>query len=522
MVKFRLLCGAAFLAVGCVHADQPAPQDCPAPRLVPSALIIGDGARDKGFPGGVSLVDVDDDGDLDLFATGGYAPTVKPVVYRANTLYLNDGAGSFSHSADPEFSVADNPFSGSTWGDVDHDGDPDAFIGVQHKRPDIFLRNLGGGRFSREALGEATTAPGSNFAASWVDIDKDGDLDLMSGGPTLERAGPLLIYRNDGGAFARVTGVPIENGISNAGAVLWADYDNDGDQDLFVANTDIMRYSKLPPADFEAPQFYRNDGGWNFTRTKQPFNDRMYASPSAAAGDIDNDGDLDLYIGHVGYGHPDDSRDHVFLNDGAGAFAVDPRFESHLHATETTAAAFADFDGDGDLDLVATVYGEGVRLFANDGSGAFSLVEDAALLDRRASYWGAAAGDLDGDGDFDLVLGNWGETEQGEYITVLRNESKTCGAALRIVLKDRFGARDPIGARVTLLTKNRGLERRQVREAMGQSTFRSQSSDAFLFSVPHGERALGAEILWPDGKAERLTRLRFDRPNVVREKETAQ
>jgi enediyne biosynthesis protein E4 len=483
---------------------------CPAPRLIASDLIVGDGSRDRGFPGGVSLADVDGDGDLDLMATGGYNPTASPTpphyTWRANVLYLNDGAGNFTHSDDPEFTRADHPFSGSTWADIDNDGDLDAFIAVQHGRPDIFLRNLGAGRFAREDLGDATATRGSNFAESWVDIDNDGDYDLMSGGPTMEIAGPMLAYRNDDGAFTRVTGLPIENGRANPASILWADFDNDGDQDLIVTNSAAMRYSNLEPAEVEFPTYYRNDGAWNFARAEgQAFSDPAYSSTAAAVGDIDNDGDLDLHVGHYGYGS-DNGRDRIFLNDGAGRFVLDTRFEGHVHATETTSAFLTDFDGDGDLDLLTTVFGEGPRLSVNDGSGAYSLVADQALLSRAGPYWGGASGDIDADGDLDAVVGAWGYEERS--ITILRNETSLCGSPLRIELRTSAGAPDPIGSRVTLITRGSQGERRQLRESMGQSTFRSQSGSAFLFSVPRGERVVAAEVRWPDGRVETLRRPR--------------
>lgn len=467
---------------------------------------MGDGARDRGFPGGVSLADVDEDGDLDLLTTGGYSPVLRPLRYRANTLYLNDGAGRFTHAADPEFLVADNPNSGSTWGDVDGDGDPDAFISTQHGRPDLFLRNLGGGRFAREPLGEATTTPGSNFAASWVDIDGDGDLDLTSGGPALEPGAPMLIYRNDGGAFTRVTGVPIENGASNAGAVLWADFDNDGDPDLLTANSDVQRRSDMAPAEHEAPQLYSNEGAWRFTRTEgQGFDDIAFNSAVAAAGDIDNDGDLDLYFANFA------GSSYIFLNDGQGRFTRDSRFVSPTHEQWATGAAFVDLDLDGDLDLVAAGYDWSPRIWVNTGDGAFLL--DTSLASRVSTYSGAATGDLDGDGDLDVVLGDWGETEEGQFPTALTNTSALCGAPLRVRLQDASGARDPLGARVILVTRGAGTERRQMRESMGQTSFRSQSGDAFLFGIPFGERVLRAEIRWPDGRLQTVRR--FNRDGVT-------
>lgn len=506
-MKYFLASSVALAALlnACASAPSTAEraESCPAPNLVASHLIVGDGAMDRGFLGGVSLADVDGDGDLDLMATGGYSPVARPMAYRRNVLYLNDGAGNFTHADDPAWEAADNPFSGSAWGDVDHDGDLDAFISTQHGRPDVFYRNLGGGRFAREDLGDATTTAGSNFTSTWADVDQDGDLDLTAGGPTLEPGQPILHYRNDGGRFVRVTGVAIENGLSNPGAVIWADFDNDVDPDMLVANSDVQRRSAMDAAEFESTQLYRNDGAWSFARTEgQGFSDLAYAGATIATGDIDNDGDLDVYVGKFS------GDDHIFLNDGSGQFTHDPRFASPSHEGWATGAAFVDLDSDGDLDLVNTGYEAGILVWRNDGSGVFALDEAPALRERVSTYSGSASGDIDGDGDLDIVLGDWGETEQGEFITILRNESAACGRPLRLVLSDRYGAPDPIGARVTLVTRGRGGERVQLREAAGQSTMRSQSASHFLFSVPNGERVVRATIRWPNGETQELRGMR--------------
>ena len=496
----------AFLVGACSSADARIARECLAPRLTPSSLIIGDGNLDRGFPGGVSLVDVDGDGDLDLMATRGYSPIARPLLrYDRSMLYRNDGAGNFTHDTASALANADNPASGSTWGDVDGDGDLDAFVNTQHGRPDVFFRNLGRGQFAREELGDATATRGSNFTSSWVDIDSDGDLDLFVGGPTLEPGQPNLVYRNDDGRFVRVTDVPIAGTASNAGAVLWADLDSDGDQDLFIAYSDVMRRSNMEPAPDEWPNVYRNDGGWRFTKREgHEFSDSSHSSVAAALGDIDGDADLDLYLGHS------NGRDAIFLNDGTGRFVLDSRFQGLDYAAEATSAAFADFDLDGDLDLVSTAYAQGIGLWRNDGTGAFVQVTDTALTGRVAHYWSSATGDIDGDGDIDHVIGNWGETEDGDYITILRNESPPCGLPVRVVLRDRTGTPDPIGARAILVSAGSAGERQQLREAMGQTTFRGQSGSTFWFGVPESERVVRLTIRWPDGSTQEITDLRTD------------
>ncbi len=181
----------------------------------------------------------------------------------------------------------------------------------------------------------------------------------------------------------------------------------------------------------------------------------------------------------------------------------------------STGAAFADLDGDGDLDLISTAEGEGIGIWVDDGHGRYTAVADTTLRARRDDYSSIATGDLDGDGDVDVVLGNRGERPGGAYATVLTNESVPCGRPVRVQLRDRSGAPDPIGARVTLVSRGPEGERSQLRESMGQTTWRGQSASAFLFSLPDGERALRLEVRWPDGGTQSL-RPDLAKPNVVR------
>lgn len=512
-----LLAGA--MAIGISAPTFAAPGVCAAPRLVPEELKIGDGALDRGFIGGVSLADVDGDGDLDLYATHGYDTSIQGATRapppERSMLYLNDGRGRFSRAEDNVLSNADNYGSGSTFADIDRDGDLDVFLGTQVRQKDGFYRNLGGGRFERQELGEATSTAGSSFTSTWADMDGDGDQDLMAGGPTLEMPAPAMVYRNDSGTFVRVNGLPIDMGKSNAGAVLWADLDGDGDQDLVAAASDIARHSKIAPAEQEFAAVFRNDGGWSFTRlTGQPFD--AYSAISGALGDIDADGDLDLFLG--GWG-PESQviHDRLFRNDGKGLFAAVTGFSPGGHSSLPGGGTFADFDLDGDLDLLSAAYDQGIELQLNDGTGVFTLLADPVLTGRKASHAATVSGDIDGDGDPDAVIGNWGTTPGGAFILVVRNESGRCGDWAELALSDRYGAPNPPGTRVTLVTRGAGGERRHLREASAQTTFRGQSGSAFLFGLPKGEKVLRAEVRWPDGRTQVLRSVKRNARTAVRQ-----
>lgn len=492
---------------------------CPGPQFQVSDFQVDDGKLDRGYPGGVSFADIDGDGDLDVFATHGYDVTAPKYEPRRSMLYLNDGRTNFTRAEDSALSTADKPASGSTWADIDGDGDLDAFVSTELDAFDAFYRNLGGGRFERQDLGDATKTKGGNFTSTWVDIDHDGDLDLHVGGPPLELPEPTLVYRNDGGAFVRVTDTPIDGGPNNSGAVLWADVDNDGDLDLFVANSDAMRQSDLQPAPLEHAVLYRNEGNWRFTLTPdQAFADNAFPAVAAAFGDVDNDGDLDLLLGLYGNGKVA-KQDRLFLNDGKGRFSEQRKVALPGHLEQQYALAFADFNLDGNLDIVSASYNDDIRIFTGDGEGNFRPLDDPSLKRKRA-HSSLATGDLNGDGRPDAVIGSWAESSQGDTMTLLINRSQPCGGWTEIVLRDKAGAPNPPGARVTLVTRRRdGGVRRQLREASAQTGFRSQSASAFLFAVPESETIAAAEIRWPNGHLQRLTTVQPNRRNEISEQQ---
>ncbi|MEZ5995681.1 MAG: CRTAC1 family protein [Hyphomonadaceae bacterium] len=513
----------ALSAAACASPQRAEPQATCAPRFDVRDFQPG-GEADRGWPGGVSVADVNDDGALDIYITGGYeyvAERGRNQQATPSMLYLNDGRGQFTRAEANPISNAAALASGSTWADIDHDGDLDAFSATELGHPDVFYRNAGDGLMQREDLSAATTTRGGNFTASWADIDGDGDLDLIVGGAALENPSLNLVYRNDGGNFVRVTGVPIENGLSNPVTLLWGDVDNDGRPDLFVSNSDLWRAQNFPPGpgENEYPVLYRNLGDWRFEPMGgEGFSNHAFPGAAAAFGDIDNDGDLDLFLGmyvHPGAGARD--HDRLFINDGHGVFTEARDFAAAEHADATFGAAFADFDIDGDLDLIFVAFNDEIHLMAGDGAGHFSAVQDAALSDRRTTHSGLAVGDFDSDGLADVIIGNWPDGHDGRFPTLLQNRSAPCGDWIDFDVRDQYGAPNPPGARIVLISVDaRGRERRQLREASAQTGFRSQSASYFLFGLPAHERVLRAEIRWPDGATRTIRSLPRNRRVHVR------
>ncbi len=483
---------------------------CPAPSFETADLRLDDGTVERGWPGGISLVDADGDGDVDVFATQGYDTSLGRLAANVSRLYLNDGRGRFSAAPVSGINMVARPASGSSWADVDGDGDLDAFVPTQLRRADLYYRNLGEGRFVADDLGSATATKGSNFSSTWADLDGDGDMDLLVGGPALEPAEPMLVFRNDEGRFVEVKDHPLNNGASNGGSVVAADFDNDGDSDVLVANSDLSRRSGLPPAAVEHPLLYRNDGGWTFVATQgQGFaSAAAFPALSTASGDVDNDGDLDLVLGMVGDSKTD-LRDRLLLNDGRGGFVATPA-DFGEHRGMQAALALADFNGDGHLDLLAAAYDEPIDIHVGDGRGGFPT---KLRIDRRHSHSSAAVADLDGDGRLDIVIGSWAEGTGGQPISLLMNRTPRCGSWIEIELRGTNGGLNPPGSRVTLVTQG---GTRQLREASAQTGFRSLGANFFLFAVPPGERLAKAIVRWPDGQVREIAAPPVNRRLTVR------
>jgi hypothetical protein len=362
--------------------------------------------------------DIDHDHDPDLFVGFGGTP---------NRLYRNDG-GKFTDVA-AEFGVADaRPVRAAAWGDYDGDGDPDLLVGFTPGDTSLLkLYRNDGARFVDVTSGSGLdTGKGAVRQLSWIDIDGDRDHDLFVAFRDL----PNRLYRNTANRFEDVAPeLGLADPRRSVGAV-WFDMDDDDDLDLVVANM-----------DGDANALYRNDGGkftdvadaagiaWGGRTPKEPTNGTV--RPCAA--DVDNDGRFDLFFANYG-------PNGLFLNRGKGRFedvsksrgiAIDGRYDT---------CAFGDLDNDGRVDLYVNGTFTGGKqfpdyLFRHAGT----RYEDVTPDNIRAinADHGAAWVDVDGDGRVDLSL--TGVRPDGMH-SVLRNTGTASGnRALRLHVVDDRG-----------------------------------------------------------------------------------
>ncbi len=270
----------------------------------------------------VDLGDVDQDGDLDAFIARSltYDSNCSCWVDGGNQVWLNDGSGLFFNSNQ----VLGNSFSYAVdLGDLDGDGDLDAYVGNKHTGNNIWL-NDGLGQFSDsgQILGDEDT-----FDVVIADIDNDGDLD----GIDVNFSGygaPNHVWKNDGyGHFALSQTL----GISKSTGIALGDLDQDGDLDAFILNSS------------ESDRVWLNNGQGEFSDSGQSLGGSRGSAVSL--GDFDADGDLDAFIVYWNTSGGTPSR--VLLNDGTGIFTDSGQL---LGDSSSSALALGDFDGDDDLD----------------------------------------------------------------------------------------------------------------------------------------------------------------------------
>jgi large repetitive protein len=344
-------------------------------------------AASAGETKSVALGDVDGDGDLDAYLGR----------FGQDRLYLNGGTGVFTDVTAVNLPAILDTTRAVALGDVDGDGDLDAFAGNSWVNAQNRLYvNDGAGVFTDATATNLPIVNESSFSVSLGDVDGDGDLDALLGivGPLPGPENRLLLNAG-GGVFTDVTATnfpafPPPLGSMSA-AVALSDVDGDGDLDAFAGNGwfPLGRQDRL----------YLNDGAGLFADVTASSLPALPGSTAIALGDLDGDGDLDGFVGR--------EQERVYMNGGAGVFADATVGSLPVLSDSTLAVALADLDADADLDALTGNTGSD-RLFLNGGGGVFGDATTTNLPPSPAGTRALAVGDLDGDGDLDLLLANVG------------------------------------------------------------------------------------------------------------------
>jgi len=343
----------------------------------------------------VSLGDVDGDGDLDVLVGNGFTAPGGGPPPEQNRLYLNDGSGTFTDATSTNLPALFDFTTSVVLGDVDADGDLDAFTG-NHGQPNRLYLNDGTGTYLDVTATHLPPLIDNTTAIALGDLDGDGDLDAFVGNGGFPGWQNRLHVNTGAGVFIDVaSGLP--SSTDNTWAIALGDVDGDGDLDALVGNQGQDR-------------LFLNDGSGMFTNaTATHLPGIPDDTGSVSLADVDGDGDLDALIG-TGlpqlFSFPE--QDRLYLNDGTGSFSDATARNLPSLVAWTNAVALGDVDGDGDLDAVAGItLAPGKRVLRNDGTGAWTDVTTTSLgfVPTEATA-DVALGDADGDGDLDLFVAN--------------------------------------------------------------------------------------------------------------------
>ena len=469
--------------------------------------------------------DYDNDGWLDVFLVdGGSLADPKVAATARDCLYRNRCDGTFEDVTAAARLTHQGFGVGACAGDFDNDGWTDLYL--TRDGANALYKNNGNGSFTdvTQTAGVASTRMSTSCA--FADVDKDGDLDLfvahyvdLSKGesycgdnrvraycrPDVYRGQPNTFYRNNGdGTFTDATKAAGLYTTAGKGlGVVFGDYDDDGWPDLFVAN------------DLVPNLLYHNEGRGTFKEVgllagvAVASDGRPRAGMGTDFGDYDNDGRLDLVVTNFEL-----ETHNLFRNLGDGLFA-DVTTTTGLNVATLSylgfGTVFFDYDNDGDLDLAIanghvldntehfranSTYAQRNLLLRNDGgrfrdvgrtSGrGFALVKVSRAL---------AAGDIDNDGDLDLLVTNNGQTAD-----LLRNDGGSRGAALMVKLVGKQSNRNGVGARLRLTAGGKT----QIRDVKTGSSYLSQSDLRQHFGLGRSTQADRLEIRWPSGKMDVL------------------
>ncbi len=361
--------------------------------LVLFSVEIASGAFSEINPGtltgveysAVVLGDIDNDSDVDMIISGTDGTTYTSKIYQ------NNGSGSFTEIHAGSLQAVSR--GALVLGDIDNDGDLDLILSGSRFDDiwyyfSIIYQNDGAGSFTE--INPATLIGVGECALSLGDIDEDGDPDLILSG--YNGLLPVRIYENNGtGSFAIVDNLAWSYRASSS----LGDIDNDGDLDL------ILTGCVNGPDQFT--KIYQNDGTGSFVEIN-PGTLTGVSSGSTAFGDLDDDGDLDMILtGRYSDGPVSHYVAEIYENDGSGSFTEINA--GTLTGVNSSSVALGDIDNDGDLDLVLTGYSSGSaynsKIYRNNGSGAFTEIGAGTLTE--VAKGSIAFGDIDGDGDLDLI-----------------------------------------------------------------------------------------------------------------------
>jgi enediyne biosynthesis protein E4 len=495
----------------------------------------------ESMSGGVALIDYDNDGYLDIYLVNSLSvDLVKAGQKTKSSLYHNNGNGTFTDVTD-KAGVGDIGWGmGVAIADYNNDGFDDIYVTCLG--PNHLLKNNGNGTFTDVTQRAGVGDPRWSSGAAFVDYDNDGKLDLfvtnyvdfdvdhlpefgkgktcqfkglpVQCGPRgLAGAGDTLYHNNGDGTFTDVSkkaGVSDPDGFYGLG-VICSDFDGDGMVDIYVANDSTPNF------------LYHNNGDGTFkeigfvTGTAVNENGSEQGSMGVTLGDYDHDGKLDLFITNF-----DDDYNTLYHNDGKGSF-TDISYAAKVAAVSLPyvgwGTKFTDYDNDGWVDLIVVnghvypqlpTYRQRNLVHHNNRDGTFAEVglQLGAPFTEKRTGRGAAFGDIDNDGDVDIIINNLDGAPQ-----LLRNDGGNVNNSTLIKTIGVKSNRDGIGARVKVVSG----DLTQIAEVHSGDSYLSQSDLRLEFGLEKRAKIDLIEVRWPSGVVDKITNVNANKLFTIKE-----
>jgi len=495
----------------------------------------------ESMSGGVALLDYDNDGYEDIYFVNSLTvDLVKSKGKTKSALYHNNGDGTFTDVTD-KAGVGDVGWGmGVAVGDYNNDGFDDLYVTCVG--PNKLFKNNGNGTFTDVTRTAGVGDPRWSAGASFVDYDNDGKLDLFVAnyinfdfnnlpefgqgrlcqykgipvqcGPRgLPGVGDSLYHNNGDGTFTDVSkkaGVSDVDGYYGMG-VICSDFDEDGWVDIFVANDSTPNF------------LYHNNGDGTFKEigfqsgTAVNENGSEQGSMGVTLGDYNHDGKLDLFVTNF-----DDDYNTLYRWDGPNSF-TDVSYAAKVAAVSLPyvgwGTKFFDYDNDGWVDLFVAnghvypqlqTFHQRNFIHKNNRDGTFSEIAEqlgAPFKEKRAGR-GVAFGDLDNDGDVDIVINNLDGAPQ-----ILRNDGGNTNNSVLIKLVGVKSNRDGIGARVKVMSG----DLMQLDEVRSGESYISQNDLRLHFGLEKRTKINLIEIRWPSGVTDKVTNANVNKILTIKE-----
>ena len=509
------------------------------------------GLADPGLNGaGVAFSDYDNDGDVDIYISNADAATLEFGIH--NRLWENDGKGQFTDVA-KERGVANlgGLGRGVSWGDYDNDGDKDLLVAnmqssaqsddsvpttlyrnrlIESETPDFVDQTRAAGLMRKGHEKDARMGGITDTAGGigWVDYDDDGYLDILWRSTDYD-VDQALFRNNSDGTFTDVTA---EAGVGIIGRVLaangqgssaWFDFDLDGHIDLLTPNE----------GDVNVLFHNRGDGTFNdITRSRKPPSGLAFLNPGnsngACLGDIDNDGDIDVYLPNA------DQANRLIRNDwveqGEATFTDITMVSGTGDMGGARGCTMADFDNDGFIDIYVSNGGPSNSLFndvvgglplsvqfyiawtpgrntllQNNGDATFMDVTDGSGAEGMGIGTGVASGDVNNDGFPDILATSRTYYNSGKLLSARQTNRLLLNRGnenrwLRVKLAGTSGNPNAYNARVRVVVG----KLQQFRELYSATGYNSADDPTLLFGLGQHDHVDLVEVTWPNGKVQTL------------------